>query len=71
MTSGSAPLLANGKLYVGTAGGQLRAFDVTTGLPAGARTLGSSILGAPTRDSALNLLLVGGEDGIVYAIPEF
>lgn len=71
LVSASAPLLANGKLYVGTAGGQLRAFDVTTGVAAGTRTLGGSILGSPTRDSTLNLLLVGGEDGIVYAIPVF
>lgn len=72
----SAPLVApNGKVYVGTPGGTLRAFDLGSGVAAGVANLGDlgtpPTIGSPTRDVSANLLIVGGSDGVVYAVPVF
>lgn len=70
----SAPLLAsNGKIYVGTGNGQVRAYQLADGSPAGAVTLGdgTATIGSPTRDVNANLLLVGASSGVIYAVPVF
>ena len=75
-TALSAPVLGPGPAYhvwVGDGSGQLRGFLLSDGSPAGARTLGatSATIGTPRRDVNTGMLIVGGSDGVVYAVPEF
>ncbi len=75
-TAFSAPVLGASPanhVFVGDGSGQLRAFLLFDGSSAGARTLGatSATIGTPRRDVSTGLLIVGGSDGVIYAVPEF
>lgn len=60
------PIAAGGRVFVATTErGQLKAFDIKSGKPAWAVTLGSRVDSAPTVIG--NLCVIGARDGWVYA----
>jgi outer membrane protein assembly factor BamB len=60
------PVAAGGRVFVATTErGQLKAFDIQSGKPAWAVTLGSRVDSAPTLMG--NLCVIGSRDGWVYA----
>jgi outer membrane protein assembly factor BamB len=66
----SAPLFALNRVFVGAGDGALHAFD-NAGTPLASYTLGEAvpkIVGMPTFDAAQGLLVMGTEDGRVYAV---
>lgn len=66
----SAPLFALNRVFVGAGDGALHAFDAA-GTPVGSYVLGDpvpKIVGPPSFDAAQGLLVVGTEEGRVYAV---
>jgi parallel beta-helix repeat protein len=62
----SAPLVAQGALFVATAAGDLWKFDPASGQPVWKRSLGGSIYASPVYSSAG--VLVGDNDGILHLV---
>jgi outer membrane protein assembly factor BamB len=64
--SESSPLVADGKVYLGSEGGTLYAFDAATGKQDWTYRAGGAIKGSPTLDKGV--LFFGAYGGSVYAV---
>ena len=70
----SAPLLRDGRVYVGNGDGRLYSIDATTATPAAPNfvELGDpavpKVIGPPAHDASSSLLLSGSDQGVVYAV---
>jgi outer membrane protein assembly factor BamB len=70
----SAPLVRDGRVYVGNDDGRLYSIDATTDAPAAPTYLElgdpsvAKVIGPPAHDVSSNLLLSGSDQGVVYAV---
>jgi hypothetical protein len=66
------PLVSVSRLYVGDSTGRLRRFDASTGVQVDVRDVNlSAVIGEPSIDIFLNLLLVGDSAGRIYSYTIF
>jgi outer membrane protein assembly factor BamB len=70
----SAPFVRDGRVYVGSDDGRVYSIDATTSTPAAPSfvALGdpgkAKVIGPPAHDVSSSLLLLGSDQGVVYAV---
>ena len=62
----SSPTIANGRVFIGSLDGQVRALDLTTGKAAWTRDVGARIYSSPAVDAGA--VFVGDQRGVVHAL---